>query len=205
MSARIEERSGELRERILDATLQVIRERGIARARTSTIAQAAGCAEGTIYRYFVDKPTLLREAVRRRLPDGVVLPGLSERVGTRTVRVNVLEVTCAALDFYRRLVPLAAGIFADADLWADRLALAERGDLGAQRGEDSLAAYLRAEQQLGRIRPDVDADAIARLLLNACLGEGFLDALGDRRPDDADEEGFARTLVDLVARELEPR
>ena len=67
MAAGLENRRQELRERILDATVLVIRERGLARTRTSAIAKAAGCAEGTIYRHFSGKPELLGEAVRSRL------------------------------------------------------------------------------------------------------------------------------------------
>ena len=204
MSARIGERRNELRERILDATLRVIRERGMARTRTTAIAEAAGCAEGTIYRYFTDKPALLREAVRCRLPDAVVLPRLAERAGSRTVRANLLDVADAAMSFYAQLVPLAAGIFADADLWAEQRACAERGDLGAQRGADSLAAYLRSEQELGRVRADVEPDVIAQLLLNACLGESFLAALAGGKRGDVKRETYARGLVAILARELEP-
>jgi AcrR family transcriptional regulator len=49
-------------------------------ARTSAIAAAAGCARGTIYRYFDSKPALLREAIRRRLPDAINLD-LARRAG----------------------------------------------------------------------------------------------------------------------------
>jgi len=205
MSARTEERPDELRQRILDATVRVIRERGVAHTRTSAIAEAAGCAEGTIYRHFADKPALLREAVRCRLPDPVLVPGLRERAGTGTVRDTLLEFAHAALAFYDQLVPLAADVFADADLWVERRAYAERGDLGAQRGAGSLAAYLRAERERGRIRPDVDADAIAQLLLNACLGECFLAALADQSHGPSRSAAFAHTLVGVIVQELEPR
>ena len=52
-----------LRDAVIDAALCVIRERGLAQTRTSHIARAAGCAEGSIYRYFAGKSELVHEVV----------------------------------------------------------------------------------------------------------------------------------------------
>lgn len=66
------------RDRILEAALHLISERGYNGATTAEIARRAGVAEGTIYRYFKDKKELfiacvepvVHEALRRerRLP-----------------------------------------------------------------------------------------------------------------------------------------
>jgi AcrR family transcriptional regulator len=203
MSVGTVERRHELRERILDATLRVIRERGMTRTRTSAIAEAAGCAEGTIYRYFTDKHALLHEAVRCRLPDAVVLPGLVQRAGTRTVRENLLDATNAAIRFYTGLMPLAAGVLADAELWDDESCV-EGSDLGARQGVNSLAAYVRSEQELGRIRESIDPDAVARVLLDVCLGESFLDALTGTERRKEQRARSLHALVEILAGQLEP-
>jgi AcrR family transcriptional regulator len=194
----------ELRERILDATLEVIRERGMARTRTNAIARAAGCAEGSIYRYFSGKPELLHEVVRTRLPRLIdVLLGLPRRAGTGTVRANLLEVALAASAFYEEVVALYAGVIADAELLDQRSNLFLR-ELEADQAAGALADYLRAEQQLGRIHEDADPDAAAQLLLASCLGESCLRALLHRPVEEAEREGSARTLVRLMIRALEP-
>ena len=53
----------ERRKAILEAVIPLIVERG-ARVTTSEMAEAACIAEGTIFRVFPDKPTLIREAVK---------------------------------------------------------------------------------------------------------------------------------------------
>ena len=47
----------------MTATRKLIEDRGIAHGTTKKIAQAAGCAEGTIFRYFARKEELLLAAV----------------------------------------------------------------------------------------------------------------------------------------------
>lgn len=205
MSTAQEHRPQELRERILDATLRVIREWGMARTRTNAIAQAAGCSEGSIYRYFSGKPELLSEVMRTRLPGLVhLLPALPGRAGTATVQANLLEVTRAAVSFYEEAAPLLAGIVADANLFAERRELLARSDLGSHEATRALAGYLRAEQELGRVRPGADPDLAARLILSGCLGESFIRTLLEGAEDEMDAERYASALVEVVVRDLEP-
>ena len=193
MSAELEHRPKELRERILDATLRVICERGMARTRTSAIARAAGCSEGSIYRYFEGKPELFREVVRTRLPS-LALPGLARRAGSATVEANLVVAAHAALSFYAEVVPLYA------DLLSDRRDGLPAGDLTPH---GAIVDYLRAEQRLGRVRSGADIELVAQLLLSGCLGESFLLALARERFPES-REGRAREIVRLAVRELEP-
>lgn len=56
-------RSGEKYDRILDSAIEVIAEKGLARARISDIASRAGVADGTVYLYFKNKNHILRSAI----------------------------------------------------------------------------------------------------------------------------------------------
>lgn len=203
VSAGPEDRPQELRERILDATLRVIRERGMARTRTNAIAHAAGCAEGSIYRYFSGKPELLHEVARTRMSSLIdMLLRLPEQAGTATVETNLLEAAHAASSFYGEVVPLLAGVVADADLLEEQRELFVRGDLAPHRAAAALAAYIRAEQELGRVRPDADPETTARLFLVSFLGESFWCALPDHRADEMERDRYARAVVRIVGREL---
>ena len=197
--------SQRLRERILDGALRVIQEQGLARASTSAIAKAAGCSEGSIYRYFSGKPELLLEVVRSRLPEPIELvASLPRRAGTATVEANLLEIVEATVSLYWALVPLLGSLFGDAELMAGQREVFGRTDLGPRKVTESVAAYFRAEQGLGRLRVGVDADAAARLLVGGCLGESFLGAMLDDRADEEERDRYARTLVGILVRGLEP-
>lgn len=73
-------KSASKRKSILDATRQLIAERGVAHAPTAAISKAAGIAEGSLFTYFSSKDELLNELylqMRRdfdgslaRYPDG---------------------------------------------------------------------------------------------------------------------------------------
>ena len=52
-------------EAILDATLELVSERGFHNAPTSLIAQEAGVGVGTIYRYFENKEDLIDELYKK--------------------------------------------------------------------------------------------------------------------------------------------
>src|SRR5439155_6361502 len=56
------------RDQIVTATRKLIEDRGTAHGTTKKIAQAAGCAEGTIFRYFARKEDLLLTAVIANFP-----------------------------------------------------------------------------------------------------------------------------------------
>ena len=60
------------------------------RSTTRAIAQRAGCAEGTLYRYFSDKHAVFMEVAKRGVPSFVDLAAaLPDRAGTGTVEVNL--------------------------------------------------------------------------------------------------------------------
>src|SRR5580700_11281349 len=52
-------RTGDKRERILDAAVRVFAKKGFYATRVSEVAKAAGVADGTIYLYFKSKDELL--------------------------------------------------------------------------------------------------------------------------------------------------
>jgi AcrR family transcriptional regulator len=67
----------ERREMLVDATLPLLVRHGL-KVTTRQIAEAAGVAEGTIFRVFPDKDALVRAAVAKALDAGPVLAELAE-------------------------------------------------------------------------------------------------------------------------------
>ena len=174
---------GELRADLLAAAAEIIRARGPQAATTREIARLAGCAEGSIYRHFADKHALFLELTGDAFPRFVALiEALPSLAGTATVREHLEDVGCRALAFYTEAVPLAAAAINDAELRADQQrhfaqvphhgqAASPHGPLGAIT---TLEAYVRREQELGRIAVTVSATAAATLLLSACFSRAFI-------------------------------
>jgi AcrR family transcriptional regulator len=182
-----------IRDRILDAAVAVLRERGLAAATTKEIARVAGCSEGSLYTYFANKEQLLHAVMAERLPPFIpLLYTLLERAGEDTLEDHLEEVARLALPFYVQMMPLAATVLATPDL-ADGL---RHQNLGPHRANESLVRYLRLEQRLGRIRAGASLEAAAALLLGACLQRAFNRQFSGQIPDASADDHF---ITDLVA------
>jgi AcrR family transcriptional regulator len=195
----------ETRERIVEAAERVAREKGLARSTTKEIARAAGYSEGTLYKHFESKEDLFLAVLAERVPTFVALvEELPARVGRGTVRETLEEVASNALAFYGEIVPMAASIFSEPGLLArHREGLRKRG-AGPWIVNEALAAYLDAEERLGRVREDADPEAAAAMLLGACYQRAFFRSfLGEDVPTGG-EEGFVEGIVQTLMPSLSP-
>jgi AcrR family transcriptional regulator len=193
------------REKIVEAAERVMRERGLARSTTKVIARVAGYSEGTLYKHFESKEDLFLAVLAERLPSFVVLvEELPARVGQGTVRETLEEVATNALAYYGEIVPMAASIFSEPALLArHREGLRKRG-AGPRMVNETLAAYLEAEERLGRVREDTDPEAAAAMILGACYQRAFFRSyLGEDVPAE-EEEGFVEGIVQTLMRSLSP-
>jgi len=190
-----------MRDRILDAALTVLREQGLEAATTKEIARVAGCSEGSLYTYFATKESLLLAVMTERLPPFIqLLHSMVERAGEDTLQDHLEEIARLAAAFYWELTPMAVSVLATPEL-AEGL---RRKGLGPQRGNQTLAAYLRLEQRLGRVNAGVSIEATAALLLGACQQRAMnLQFLGQERDPEADGR-FAVEIVGALMQGLRP-
>lgn len=193
------------RERILEAARRVIREQGLVRATTKEIARAAGVSEGALYVHFANKEALFLHALGE-LPSGFIplVRKLSARAGSGQVRETLAEVARAAVVFYADAIPMGASIFADPTLLAHHRELLARRHAGPHRANELLAVYLRAEQELGRIRVDADADVVAFLLLGAIYQRVYWREFLGEEADPAADERFIAGVLDTIERDITP-
>jgi AcrR family transcriptional regulator len=193
------------REKIVAAAERVMRTLGLARATTKEIARAAGYSEATLYKHFRDKDELFLSVLRERLPPFVAtVEGLPDRAGQGTVQATLTELARGAITFYAHSIPMAGSLFAEPTLLASHREGLRRSGGGPQWGNVLLAAYLRGEQRLGRISPELSPEAGAALLLGACHQRAFLRAfLGEDVIEPSDEQ-FVDDLVTALLGGLDP-
>jgi len=188
---------GEKRPLILRAATEVFSERGFAAVTVAEIADHAGIGKGTVYEYFSSKDELLF-AVFEWMNQGI-----AQRIR------DLLNEDGTTLDRLRRLLALGAEITREQvemqavilDFWS-----ASRGAASEARyNQACLATYrtyrrlvadvIRNGQSTGELRTEIDADAIAAMVVAAMDGLGiqfFFDR--DLEPNST-VSGFAEVLL----------
>jgi AcrR family transcriptional regulator len=185
------------RQQILDAAERTLQAKGLAGATTKQIATEAGCAEGTLFNHFRDKQALLLATLLEKVPHFEATLH-EERAGKRTVAENLEEIARAALDLQLQTVPMWAALFADPGLLAQHQEHMRGSQHGPQQAYKEVAAYVEAEQRLGRIRDDIQPLVVAALLLGACFRYAFEYRFLNEAPLPMAEQRFAHDIVQTL-------
>jgi hypothetical protein len=130
--------------------------------------------------------------------------------GRATVEENLTECLVRLASMRDQLLPLELAIAADPELSARHRAALAAGTSDADRGSagavaalpgppEGIAAYLAAEQALGRVRPDVDPRETAIVLLAALIGLAMTPGGGT-----ADVEARVPAAVAVIVRGIAP-
>jgi AcrR family transcriptional regulator len=164
------------KERLLAATERLLCSRGLACVTTRDIAHAAKVAEGALYNHFGDKAELILEVVLHGVGEfREVLDSLPLQVGQNTVQKNLERVVDSAFHFHYRIASLVCSLFADQELLARVRGTMNERCIGPGRTASVLAAYLAAEQRLGRVAARAVPEAAAQLLLAASFNKAVHD------------------------------
>lgn len=155
---------------LIDAATQVFAEKGYDAATTREVAERAACSEGLIHRYFGGKSGLLMAIIERKAD--AVMDTSSEAASEPTdlgddIRDMLLSPIQTFWDEREFMRVCVARSVVDADV--GRLI----GDRLSGSRVRSNAARLRLHQRAGRIRPDVDVEAVALSLSGLSFATGF--------------------------------
>jgi AcrR family transcriptional regulator len=176
---------------ILNATRELIAERGIHAFRTDDVAARAGVGKGAIYRRHATKDDLVMAAVAALVNEDIVVPD------SGSTRADLLALMREAVELYRgslpaRLIPNLVS------------AMAERPELARvvregflTRRRLALTEVLRRGVERGDLRPDVDLE----LVLDVLGGPLFYRLLITGGPID---EQLAEGVTELIMRGFAP-
>jgi len=155
------------REAILAATLQLLREQGVARFTTREVAARAQVSEASIFYHYGDRAGLLQAVFAEGLRP---LEALNNR-GFDTVDArDVLDTVAHAIEhFLDQTLPIIMAAQADVELRDALAAYMIEHDLGPHRGVRAVADILAVEQRAGRVADDVDVEAAALMLVSTCF------------------------------------
>jgi hypothetical protein len=130
-----------------------------------------------------------------------ILHNLSHRTGKGCVSDNLLPIARAGIDYYIEMQSAALPAFSSPHVTVRfREAVRDTG-LGPHTEIAPLAAYLAAEQRLGRVGPGVDPEASARLLIAGCLRHAYIEMFAGADAGPTREAGAAEIVREL---RLEP-
>jgi AcrR family transcriptional regulator len=150
----------EVRERLFAAAEQVIARDGPAGLSSRAITGEAGVATGVLYTHFADMDGFLAGyAVNRTFQIASEIAALPARAGTGTVVGNLTAAAVATSS--TTLLPLARLMAAHPHLAARVRAVLGDTATGLDAIQRATAAYLAAEQRLGRVPESADTDALA--------------------------------------------
>lgn len=197
-----------MHDRLTEATLAVIRERGPAGATTREIARAAGVSEGSLYNHFAGKTDLISAAMAD-VAGGIraAVQRLYERTGRASVESNLADFAVRAIAHFRELLPIASAAIGDPETMRWVRQRQPDGVLpGLVAGNLALAGYVEAEMERGRVDASLSAPYIAALLLGGCQQYAFLSLfaetqeLGERTGVAPEPGRYARQLVAALLR-----
>ncbi len=191
-------RSGDKRERILNAAVRVFAKNGFYATRVSEVAKAAGVADGTIYLYFRSKDELLvslfEDRVERLLE--FMKRELPARKDAREKLRAVIELQLGLLEGERDLAEVITVI-----LRQSTKLMKEYAAPRFMAYLDAIAKVVAEGQAEGLFRADVSPGLVARATFGALDGIALTWALG--RAEHGALGRAAKQLADILLRGLE--
>jgi AcrR family transcriptional regulator len=156
------------REAILAAALELLRERGVARMTTRAVAERAGVSEASVFYHYTDRAGLLK-AVFEAGVRPLQAAGEDGRISGPTPAQSLARFGHALERFLDQALPVMTAAQSDRELCDALAAYMSAEQLGPHRGVDAVAAYIADEQAAGRVRSDVEPEAIALMFVGACF------------------------------------
>lgn len=152
----------ERRAQLLDCAIHALAEHGISRATHSHVAALANVSKPTVHSYFRTRQVLVQDALQQvdRHLQGTVSRVLARRDDTREALIELAYRFAHDAEHNPSIIKVwldwSTGV--DNDAWKAYLAL-------LNQLHRNVAASIRNSQKAGRLSPDLDATAAARVYI----------------------------------------
>ncbi|MDD3654096.1 MAG: TetR/AcrR family transcriptional regulator [Desulfotomaculaceae bacterium] len=185
---------------ILHAAIRVFSQKGFNGATTKEIAQEAGVAEGTIFRYFSTKKDILHQILMRAIETVIAdmaIPSLekalaeSEGQNPEVVFANILQ---NRLSFIDQNLDLFKVIFTEIQYHEDLRNIYIKNIYGP--GRRIIGGFIEQGMASGIFRKELDVDFISRYLVSV-----FIMFITERRLYSFDEnvdQEFITRVIDII-------
>ena len=184
------------REEILRATLELIRERGMAKVTTRGVAERAGVSEGSVFYHFEDRFGLLRAVFEQAL-EPLQLHALER--GGGDLRTTVIKISEGIERFLTASLDVMMAAQSDAELRDSLHAYMLSNDYGPHRGIATVGAFVAAQQAVGVVRADVNPTVIATMIVNDAFQRAALPKLIGNRRGIPPRAAFVDTLMTMLS------
>jgi AcrR family transcriptional regulator len=188
------------RQRILDAALDLIQQKGIGRVTTREIAMAADAAEGSLFKNFGDKMGLLTELLCYELPENQAWRAVAIEAppGQGDLVAGLVLFMERAIDFYAAALPLTAGSLADRELLRRHQALNRERGTGPQLALQATVDCLRGWQKAGYLDRKADLYAMAVALCGGALICAYIEQVAGPGQIQGGRDGLIHSLIDTA-------
>jgi AcrR family transcriptional regulator len=189
------ERTARTRRRLLEATLELVAERGYDRTSLAAIGERAGYSRGVVNHCFGSKAALLAELVAfmfTRWDHGQLRPALEGRVGVEALVASVNAVRRQAHENPVEVRAFYALLFEGLGPIPD---LRPRFVEFHRRLRSQAAQMIRDGIEAGSLRAGIDAEAQAGLFIGAFRGVMYLWLLD---PEDVDLDALLDEQIRMI-------
>lgn len=193
-------RTRDTRERLIEAALELIDERGVIRLRLRDVAEKVGIQEPSIYAFFTNRDDLVVEASAARYQRGLldlsaVFSGMVE-AATSHEEFREAVTTVLSATFTEERVPFRAARIGVLALARTRPKLTARILRAQQEADEQLGAVLAEAARRGWVRDDVDPAILARWIIGLVNARVFLEL----DPQRCGAEDWDRLTIEALLR-----
>ncbi len=179
-------------------------------ATTSEIAAKARVSHGIIFKRFKTKQALFRSAMREDSDWGKIIPALlNSSVGRKDVETTLVELGTLFAGKFLLIIPMLMMSWSNrqedlSPTEATAITGKERATRALQAVK-TVAAYLQAENRLGRIR-DTDFEVVAQAFIGALWHHAFLQVmLGEGKSEANKQRRYVKRLVKALWSGIAPQ